>query len=145
MWLTGGSLSGPVPLEKRSLEYIQFYSSGLSNATPKFYGESDETTFIFGPTPDATYTVNERYLSRPEPLSTSNETNWLSDNAYDILFKACLAEAAAFLKNLGVKTAWDMDYETSLPAARSELYNLFGNQYDQLGAVPVPQAPRSNG
>lgn len=145
VWLTGGGLSGPVFLEQRSYEYVTMYNSGASDGTPKFYGEKDEDTFIFGAPPDDTYTVNERFISRPEPLSTSNETNWLSDNAYDILFKACLAEACAFLKNMGLKTAWDMDYEAALPMARKELYNLFGNQYDQLGAVPVPQAPRSNG
>jgi hypothetical protein len=143
IWLTGGALTRAQFLQQRSFEYVTDYI-GAADGVPKFWGEQDEVTWIFGRTPDATYTVNVRYLSRPNPLVViSNETNWLSDNAYDILFKAALAESEKFLKSDERAPMWESDYLQSIPMARRELYNQFGNQYDNLGAVAVPQGPRS--
>ena len=142
IWITGGALTRPAFLEQRSHEYIMDYN-GAGDRVPRYWGEIDEGFWIFGPTPDAAYTVNVRYLSRPAPLTATNATNWLSDNAYDILFKAALAEAEKFLMGEERAPVWEQDYLMSLPNARRELYNQFGNQYDLLGAVPVPQANRS--
>ena len=143
IWLTGGALTRAQFLEQRSFEYVTDYQSG-TDGVPRFFAEATETQWIWGPTPDATYTVNFRYISRPDRLEVSvNETNWLSDHAYDILFKACLAEAEKFLKAEDRAAIWEADYQMALPNVRQELYNQFGNQYDRLGAVPIPQAPRS--
>lgn len=147
IYLTGGvglnPLTRAVFLEQRSHEYILDYN-GAADGVPRFYGEVDEATWIFGRTPDDTYTINMIYLSRPQPLEiTVNETNWLSDNAYDILFKAALAEAEKFLKSDERAPLWEQDYILSLVRARRELYNQFGNQYDQFGATPAAKGPRS--
>lgn len=145
IWLTGGALTRAEFLQQRSAEYILDYN-GAVDGVPKYWGEYSETQWIFGRTPDATYAVNVRYISRPDRLVPGgNETNWLSDNAYDILFKAALAEAEKFLKSDERAPIWENDYTLALPQVRRELYNQFGNQYDTLGAVPVPQAPRSAG
>ncbi len=143
IFLSGGALGGDTFLETRSQEYIRDYNAGGANGTPKYYGEVDEDNWIFGPLPDATYAVNVVFLSRPDPLTAGNQTNWLSDNIYDILFKACLAEAEGFVKSDDRIAIWNEQYIQALPAAKRELYNLYGNQYDHLSAVPVPQAPRS--
>lgn len=142
IWLTGGALTRAQFLLPRAYEYVLDYNGG-SNATPKYFAEVDETTWGFAPTPDATYTVNVRYISRPNPLSATNQTNWLSDNAYDILFKAALAEAEKFLKSEDRVVVWETDYVNALPKARIELYNLYGTQGDRLGATSIPQVNRS--
>lgn len=145
IYLTGAGLGTDARfLVTRSHEYLHDYNAGGTDGVPRFYGEVDETTWILGPKPDDVYTVNVIYLSRPARLEAGvNETNWLSDNAYDILFKAALAEAEKFLKSDERAPLWEQDYILSLARARKELYNQFGNQYDQLGATPAPQGPRS--
>ena len=142
IWLTGGALTRPAFLQNRGGEYVRDFNGG-SNAVPRFWAEEDETTWLFGPTPDATYTVNVRYLSRPDRLATGNQTNWLSDNAYDILFKSALAEAEKFLKSDERAPIWEQDYIKTMPRVRAELYNQFGNQHDVLGRSATPDARRS--
>lgn len=142
IYLTGGGLTSARFLVNRSNEFILDYNNGI-DGIPKYYGEVSETQWIWGPTPVATYTVNLRYLSRPDPLATGNQTNWLSDNAYDILFKAALAEAEQYLKSDERVMMWTADYNRSVQMARKELYNLFGNQADMLGSTPQPAVVRS--
>jgi hypothetical protein len=143
IWISGGALTGIRMLERRSENVVLDYNSGAANGVPKYYADESETVVRFAPPPGATYTVNIRYLSRPQPLSSSNETNWFSTYAYDILFKAALAEAEKFIVAEERAPVWEKDYLESLAMAKRELYNLYGTQYDRLSAVPVPQAPRS--
>jgi hypothetical protein len=145
MWLTGGAIpAGEFRFPaQRDVSYCRWHASGSTDAEPEFWAELDETTWFFSPAPDATYTVNISYLSRPDRLTVANQTNWLSDNVYDILFKAGLAEAEKFLKADERVLVWDKDYLENMPQVRRELYQQFGNQFDRLGATPLPAQPRS--
>lgn len=145
IYLTGGTLgTNSHFLQTRSHEYLHDFNSG-GNALPRFYGEVDESTWLIGSKPDETYTLNVIYQSRPDRLTLTNQTNWLSDNVYDFLFKAALAEAEKYLVADDRAPMWENDYMMMMPRVRIELYNQYGNQYDRLGAVPVPQQPRSVG
>lgn len=143
IWLTGGTLTGPRFLMPRSSEYITDYNSAAVDGVPKYWGEDDESNYIFGTTPDAAYTANVRILSRPEPLSDTNENGWLVTYAYDILFKACLAEAEGFIKSDDRKPVWEADYANSIPLAKRELGNALQTHPEMLAAASIPQAPRS--
>lgn len=59
------------------------------------------SNFVFGPTPDATYTGKLLYHKKLDALSDSSTTNWLLTNSPGTYLYACLLEAAL----------WDMDYE----------------------------------
>ena len=53
------------------------------------------------PIPDATAaagTLAINYTTRPTQLSSSNTTTWLSLNAPDVLFYACMLEVLTFQK-----------------------------------------------
>ena len=50
-------------------------------------------------TPDAYYPYEVRYIEMPQPLSIQNQTNWLTEYAYGLLFYASFLEAAPYLKN----------------------------------------------
>lgn len=144
LWLSGGALTRPVWPERRAYDYCVMHGS-IANGVPKYYAESAEGTagWFFSPSPDATYTVNIRYLGRPPALAPGNQSNWLSTNVPELLFKACLAESEKFLKADERSALWEKDYVEAMPATRRAIYNLYGSQYDRLAAVAVPQAPRS--
>lgn len=131
------------PVVQRGVEYIEDYNSSGMDGAPRFYSEYSESQWIIAPTPDQTYAVNTRYISRPEALSSTNQNNWLGDNTYDILFKASLAEAEKFIVADERVVVWEQDYNRLLPMARKELYGLFGNQFDMTGATSQAAAPRS--
>ncbi len=150
LYLTGGTgpLGGPVFLENRSAEYVLSHNYGAvtgapPNGVPRYYSELDESQWVLSPAPDDTYVLNLRYLSRPQGLGPSNQTNWFADNCWDILFLLCLVKSEKFLKSDDRIAVWKTEYQENMPRIRAELYNQFGNQYDTLGATPTPQLRRS--
>lgn len=71
---------------------------------PKYYAlfgpqsnDADELTFIIGPTPDTTYSVELHYFYYPESIVTAG-TSWLGDNFDSVLLYGSLLEAYTFMK-----------------------------------------------
>lgn len=82
----------------------QAYPTPTSTGLPKYYAlfgpqSSDikELTFILGPTPDATYTVELHYFFYPESIVTAGQT-WLGDNLDSVLLYGSLVEAYTYMK-----------------------------------------------
>jgi hypothetical protein len=51
------------------------------------------------PTPDQAYTFEVLYYERIQPLSSSNQTNWLTQNAPTAMLYGTLLQAMPFLKD----------------------------------------------
>ena len=71
---------------------------------PKYYAlfgprsnNEAELTFILGPTPDATYTIELHYFYYPESIVTA-QTTWLGDNFDTVLLYGSLVEAYTYMK-----------------------------------------------
>jgi hypothetical protein len=58
---------------------------------------SNELSFIFGPTPDASYTMELHYNYYPESIVTAGST-WLSENFDSVLLYGTLCEALVYMK-----------------------------------------------
>jgi hypothetical protein len=60
---------------------------------------TNELSFILGPTPDASYTVELHYFYYPESISTAaSGTTWLGDNFDSVLLYGSLVEAYSYMK-----------------------------------------------
>jgi hypothetical protein len=129
-------------LELRSTDFIRDHQVVGSTAPPKYYAEDTETTILLSPIPDQVYTLNFRGTTRLDPLDsdTPGDTNWLSLHQSDMLFKACLAEAEAFLKSDDRIPMWFEQYTGALPLAKKEVYQLLQARY-QLMPLQVPASP----
>ena len=124
-----------VYLEKRDVtflnEYNKFADAGNSATTgrglPKYYamfgttytmtGNTDSTsgTIMFAPTPDKTYTFQVNFTKRPDGLSGSNTTNYLSVNFPNGLLYARLVEAYGFLKGpMDMLTYYEQRYNNEI-------------------------------
>jgi hypothetical protein len=82
----------------------QAYPQPTDTAIPKYYAlfgpnsvEPNELSFILGPTPDATYSVELHYFFYPESITTAG-TTWLGDNFDTVLLYGSLVEAYTFMK-----------------------------------------------
>jgi hypothetical protein len=85
-------------LMRKDLNFIrEAYPSVSTEGLPVNYASFDDTSFILGPTPDATYTVEMSYFYDPESIVTAS-TSWLGDNAESALLYGCLIEAYTFMK-----------------------------------------------
>jgi hypothetical protein len=66
---------------------------------PKYYAVFDNTAFIVGPTPDASYNVELHYFYYPESITTvSGGQTWLGDNFSSALLYGSLLEAYTYMK-----------------------------------------------
>ena len=82
----------------------QAYPQPTDTAIPKYYAlfgsqtnDVNELTFILGPTPDATYSVELHYYYYPQSIVTAG-TSWLGDNFDSVLLYGSLVEAYTYMK-----------------------------------------------
>jgi hypothetical protein len=73
------------------------YPTPTSTGLPKHYAYFDEDTFILGPTPDDSYTVELHYGYYPESIVTAG-TTWLGNEFDTALLNGALIEAIRFMK-----------------------------------------------
>jgi len=133
----------------------QAYPTPTDTATPKYYAlfgptttvgppslPTNELSFILGPTPDATYSVELHYYYYPASITTA-ATTWLGDNFDTVLLYGSLVEAYTFMKGEPDLIAlYDGKYKEALALAqrlgdgleRSDAYR--SGQYRQ---APLPQ------
>ena len=79
---------------------------------------TNELTFILGPTPDSTYTVELHFYYYPESIVTS-VTSWLGDNFDSVLLYGALMEAYTFMKGEADMLAlYEAKYKEALGLAR---------------------------
>lgn len=109
------------PLYLRPLEYLRNYWPNASlTGTPRFYADYNATHFLFAPTPSAALTFELVYYARLQPLSASNDSNWMTLNVPQALFAACMVEAYRFAKNAGRQAAWEDSYTMANGSLKSE-------------------------
>ena len=122
--------SNEVFLERRIDSYIKDkYPATTSTAQPVYYSEINETTMLFGPTPNTSYAYTLYYLRVPTGLSASNATTWLGTTHEDILLYATNWECAAFLVDEGAVAYWKSRYEEEVARLGAEVKRIYLNEY----------------
>lgn len=85
-------------LQQREYQYCRAFNANSSSGVPRYYADYDYEHFFFAPAPDSNYTAEIMYYERPEPLSATNQTNWTTQYAPQLLLYGALLEAMPFLK-----------------------------------------------
>jgi hypothetical protein len=116
MGATSGTIGeNRVQMEIRPYEYLVLYAPNrTSQGAPKYYSDYGYSNFVVAPTPDAAYPFEFGYLELPEPLTTINQTNWLTNFAADVLLYATLLEAIPFIKDDERIPVWESKYKAGL-------------------------------
>ena len=115
-------------LLNKDVSYIrQAYPTPTSTGMPKYYAlfgptssDSKELTFILGPTPDSSYSVELHYFFYPQSISTTADgRSWLGDNFDTVLLYGSLVEAYTFMKGeADMITLYDTKYKDALVLAK---------------------------
>jgi len=74
------------------------YPTPTSTGVPKHYANFNDETFILGPTPNASLTVELHYGYYPESIVTASTLPWLGENFDSALLNGSLVEAIRFMK-----------------------------------------------
>ena len=97
MMITSGT--NQIFLDFRDTSFMkEYWPNGASTGTPKYYSVWDQNTFYVAPTPNADFSVELGYIYRPAQLSPVTPTTWISTNAPEALFYACLIQAYSYTK-----------------------------------------------
>jgi hypothetical protein len=84
----------PTPTDTGTPAYYALFGPTVQN-----YTISNELSFLLGPTPDATYTVELHYYYYPESITTAaSGQTWLGDNFDSVLLYGSLVEGYTFMK-----------------------------------------------
>ena len=127
----------------------QAYPQPTDTAIPKYYAlfgpnsaVANELSFILGPTPDATYTVELHYFYYPESIVTAS-TTWLGDNFDTVLLYGTLVEAYTFMKGeTDMMQLYDGKYKEALQLAKrlgDGLERSDSYRSGQFRVAPLPQ------
>jgi hypothetical protein len=73
------------------------YRKSTETGLPIYYALFDQNTFILGPTPDASYTMELHYYYYPASIVIAG-TTWLGDNFDSALLYGSLLEAYTYMK-----------------------------------------------
>ena len=139
-WLIVRSLYLPASnswVQKRHLDYVRGYG-GLTGR-PRVWAEDQETTLLLAPVPDVSYSVRVEYYQRLAALVvSSNESNWITRNAGDLLLLQTLINAQSYLVSPERVQEFSGMYQAVLPAALSELRDSERHRDQPIRSAPRP-------
>ena len=105
----------------RSYEYVRSYWPNRDETSPPlFYADYDYNNWIVSPTPDQAYPFEVLVYQLLPLLDDSNQTNWLTEYAPQVLLYASLLEATPVLKNDERIAVWQSMYDRSAQALNGE-------------------------
>lgn len=109
------------PVYLRKLEYLNSYSPDVTTTgTPLYYADYDFEHWFVAPTPSANFAFEALCYTRLTPLSTSNQTNWLTQNAPNALLFGTLKQTAPFLKDDARLAVWSQMFDKAMVALKTE-------------------------
>jgi len=125
MTLNNGTQKSPVFLRK--FEYLQSYNNEGSTGVPIYYGDYDYDHWLVAPTPDDDYQFEVLYYERLAPLSTENQTNWITNNAPNAMLFGTLLQAVIYLKD-DQRQIFQQKYDMAMAALKAEDVTRIGDR-----------------
>jgi len=119
----------PVTREYLDAVYNGSSSTGLPVCFAPFMGSATSWNFLVGPYPDAAYTVEIVGTFRPDSLSATNLTTFISLYLPDLMIMASMIYISAYQRNFGranddpqMAVTYESQYQALLKGAMSEEY-----------------------
>jgi hypothetical protein len=108
------------PILLRKYEYLtNYWQNNTTTGQPLYYSDTDWEHWYLAPTPDQSYTMEVLYYERIAPLSSTNQTNWLTQNAPNAMLFGTLLQAMPFLKN-DQRQIFQQMYTNSMASLKAE-------------------------
>lgn len=151
--VTDPDLGTRVPMLPTSREYHDIvYPSVAGAGVPSLFAPINQEDWIVGAWPDEAYTVEVVGTIRPAPLSSENQTTFLSEYLPDVFLAAALVMSAGYQKNFtsmgdDPKSAvsWESHVAILLESAKvEEIRKKFGSQgWSSKSPDPIATPPRT--
>jgi len=125
------------------------YPSAMTQTTglPQFAARISDTTMLLGPTPDHSYAVETYGTQRPTPLSSTNQSTWLTQNVPELFMAASMVFASGFMRDFGAQAdnpqmaqSWENQYQTLFKSANTDEMRKKYQSVAWSNAQPSPLA-----
>ena len=93
--------------------------AGNTTGLPKYYAITGGTIEVF-PSPSSEYTLEMLYVSKIQPLTSSNTSNWILQYFPDCYLYGALMHTAPFLEEDQRLTVWSALYDKAIEAVNNE-------------------------
>ncbi|MCR9254705.1 MAG: hypothetical protein NXI16_01245 [Alphaproteobacteria bacterium] len=108
-------------LERKTLEFVkEAWQDSSATDEPEYWAEFNASQIYIAPTPNYAGAYEIGYRQRLAALSASNQTNWLTENAYDALLAAAVADAFRWAHDVDAVNLWEAKYETAVQGINAE-------------------------
>ena len=145
-----GTRNPMMPVSKEVLDALWNSVSGAG--VPTMFAAISQQGWIVGKWPDQAYTVEVVGTIRPEPLSATNQTTFLSQYLPDVFFAAALVMSAGYQLNFSpgadnpaAGMTWESHVQTLLSSAKKEEFRKkFGAEgWTSKEPDPIATPPRT--
>lgn len=115
------------PTTKEFLDAVYGSGASANRGLPKYFCPFDDYTFLVGPYPDQNYTCELVGTYRPESLSATNQTTFISLYLPDLFIMASMIYISAYQRNFGranddpqMAVSYESQYQALLKSAMME-------------------------
>ena len=116
------------PILLRKYEYLtNYWPNNTNTAAPVYYADTNWDHWYLAPTPDQAYSLEVLYYERIQPLSSDNQTNWLTQNAPTAMLFGTLLQAMPFLKN-DQRQIFQQKYTEAIQSLKTEDVSRVGDR-----------------
>jgi hypothetical protein len=114
-----------VPAARSVIDMV--YPSVVSSncGQPQFFARINDTEVIMGPAPDQAYGIEMQATIRPDPLSASNSSTWLTQNVPELMVTATMVFLAGYMRDFGAQSdnpqlaqSWEGQYKALMATAQ---------------------------
>lgn len=122
-----GTRNACLPVTKEWLDVVYGDSSADYRGLPKYFVPFNDNLFLFGPFPDQNYSVEIVGTYRPDSLSSTNTTTFISLYLPDVFIMASMIYVSAYQRNFGRQSddpqmaqSYESQYQVLLKGAAVE-------------------------
>lgn len=139
---TGVNNNTHTPILERDYDFIRtVYPDPTVQGIPRYYGDADYNHWLVQPSPQSALPFKVAYYAILTQLDVTTQTNWLTENAPDVLLYASLLEAVPFVKVDERIQVWQGYYTAAKNALQlQEREGLFDTA--ALVGEPAPLSPQ---
>jgi hypothetical protein len=101
-------------------QIYDYWPTSATTGSPLYWANYSDTAILVAPTPSAALTVEMTYAKKLTELSSSNTTNWLTENAQDLILYGSLMEACTFSKNREDLAIYTQRYQSAVETINNQ-------------------------
>lgn len=140
-----------VPASQAVLDAVYPSAASSNCGQPEFFYRLGDNVMVLGPAPDAPYGTEVTATIRPNALSASNSSTWLTQNVPELMIAAGMIFMSGYMRNFGAQSddpkmaqSWASQYDILMKTAMADSLRMKfeADAWTSQSASPLATPPR---